>query len=408
MLPAGGFLPLLKPRGITTRKFLSKVANVVRSSTTMKGPRIKLGHSGALDPAAEGIIIGVVGRANSIAPALACLPMQKEYLVTVRLGLQTDTDDVLGRTIAQGDARSVTSADVEAARASCGDDVSAVPGTVKPAGLQAKSVIHVSSASRTGYASTAPLPEQWHSDVSAESLRGVGMDGAKTLCPKVLQSFEPGSMCMDAVIRVRCRKDAEVRTIARDLGLALGVGGGCVVRLVRSCSDGFGMEDAVRLEDLNEDTLLRYMVPPSIPFLRACALGSDAFQCVLDDASAPSLEALNCLQIPVQTDEEALSELRAPISEGSPLIGTYYERHMANQAAGTRLSRFEGYEDALNWCFASAPSDSPNKSSNLSIRIPVAMPPLSVSTPTLGIPAADVSTEPCEYADAVDRDLDAI
>lgn len=87
------------------------------------------------------------------------------------------------------------------------------------------------------------------------------------LCPGVAASFGEQSGCMDVVLRVQCGRGVYVRSIARDIGEILGVGG-CLVRLVRTKSDGFSLSDAVRLEDLSSaDAMLEALAPPGLPFL---------------------------------------------------------------------------------------------------------------------------------------------
>ncbi len=58
-------------------------------------PDVKIGHAGTLDPFADGVLIVCFGKATKKAGILVNLP--KEYVVTVRLGVETDTLDVTGR-----------------------------------------------------------------------------------------------------------------------------------------------------------------------------------------------------------------------------------------------------------------------------------------------------------------------
>ena len=70
------------------------------------------GHTGTLDPAATGLLVVALGRALKMVPYHE--GHDKEYAVTVRLGLKTETDDAAGRTIEERDATGVTRAAVDA------------------------------------------------------------------------------------------------------------------------------------------------------------------------------------------------------------------------------------------------------------------------------------------------------
>lgn len=115
----------------------------------------------------------------------------------------------------------------------------------------------------SGSHASVPLPLQWE----AESRRaGLLAEFGHRLDPTVAASFQPESGCRDIVLRVRCGRGAYVRSMARDIGETLGVGGS-LVRLVRTESDGFGIEDAVRVEDLDESNFFEKLAPAGIPFL---------------------------------------------------------------------------------------------------------------------------------------------
>lgn len=80
-----GFLNLNKPSGLTSHDCVSKV----RRSLGIK----RVGHGGTLDPAATGVLPIAVGKATRL---LQFLPENKAYRATIRLGVQTMTDDLEG------------------------------------------------------------------------------------------------------------------------------------------------------------------------------------------------------------------------------------------------------------------------------------------------------------------------
>ncbi len=81
-----GFLIVDKPYGITSRKCV----DIVRKTLG----KVKAGHTGTLDPFATGVLTVAIGRATKLIPYVNQL--DKEYLATLRFGLNTDTEDITG------------------------------------------------------------------------------------------------------------------------------------------------------------------------------------------------------------------------------------------------------------------------------------------------------------------------
>ncbi len=86
---AMGILIVNKPRGITSRDLVDRVARLF--------PRLKVGHAGTLDPLATGILIVCVGAATRLVEMLQELP--KSYRTVIRLGARSDTLDAEGRIV---------------------------------------------------------------------------------------------------------------------------------------------------------------------------------------------------------------------------------------------------------------------------------------------------------------------
>ena len=79
-----GILILNKPQGITSHDAVYKIRRLFGTK--------KVGHTGTLDPLAEGVLVMLIGRAAKAAVYLAC--DEKSYVATLRLGITTDTEDV--------------------------------------------------------------------------------------------------------------------------------------------------------------------------------------------------------------------------------------------------------------------------------------------------------------------------
>lgn len=84
-----GIILVNKPKGITSRDVVNKLCKLFNTK--------KIGHTGTLDPIAEGIMIVCIGKATKLVEVLTS--NDKEYIATVKLGILTDTLDTDGNII---------------------------------------------------------------------------------------------------------------------------------------------------------------------------------------------------------------------------------------------------------------------------------------------------------------------
>src|SRR5438067_2064421 len=112
-----GLLNVYKERGPTSH-------DVVASLRRLLGER-RVGHSGTLDPMAEGVLLILVGQATRLVEYLNTLP--KTYRAALRFGQVTDTQDATGTVLGERDASGLTAADVERAAARFRGEIEQVP-----------------------------------------------------------------------------------------------------------------------------------------------------------------------------------------------------------------------------------------------------------------------------------------
>lgn len=192
-LPLHGFLNIDKPTGMTS----FDVVRAVRRAASVQ----RVGHAGTLDPLATGVLpVGIGSEATRLIDTL--VDFDKAYLADIAFGIETDTDDAEGQPVAEGDpARlgALSQDEIAAALATfVGEQLQFPPAysAIKRDGVPAY------RAARRG----EPLALDARA-VVAHSLR--------------LVSFEAGH----ATVEVECGKGYYVRSLARDLGRLLGVGG---------------------------------------------------------------------------------------------------------------------------------------------------------------------------------------
>lgn len=202
-----------KPPGPTSFAVVAKIRRLCRSPRT--------GHAGTLDPNASGVLLVLLGQATRIARYLEGLP--KEYLATVKLGVETETDDMEGRVVSEGVVPSLIKGQVEDLLFRFVGEVEQIPPRYS---ALKRDGVPLYRLARQGMP-VEPPPRK----VSIHALDLVEIQG------NMLS------------IRVRCSKGTYIRALARDIGRALGCGG-ALSSLTRTAVGPFTKEAALRLDGL--------------------------------------------------------------------------------------------------------------------------------------------------------------
>lgn len=205
-------LLLDKPPGITSNAALQSAKRLYRAQ--------KAGHAGTLDPLASGLLVVLFGEATKFAGPLLDAP--KEYLARVRLGETTTTGDAEGETLERREVR-VSAAEIEAVLARFRGVVRQVPPMYSALKHGGRPLYELAREGRS--------VERQPREVEIHLLELLARDGT------------------DLELRVRCSKGTYVRTLAEDIGAALGVGAH-LVALRRTAAGGMGLDQASTLEAL--------------------------------------------------------------------------------------------------------------------------------------------------------------
>lgn len=217
-----GLVVVDKPAGWTSH-------DVVAKSRGLLGTR-KVGHAGTLDPDATGVLLLGVGRATKLLRFLS--PLGKAYVGEVALGTETSTLDAAGEVTATHDMAHVTLANVRTAAAAFVGPIEQIPPMVSAVKIDGR---RLHELARQGIeVERPPRPVTVHSlDVGPGP---PGEDGIFTLA-------------------VSCSSGTYIRTLAADIGTALG--GGAHLRSLRRTSVGpFTLDDAVALEGVDPERVL--------------------------------------------------------------------------------------------------------------------------------------------------------
>lgn len=219
---AGAFL-VDKPVGASSFYMVRKVRNALG----MK----KVGHAGTLDPFATGLLIICAGR-----PATKLISLiqdgEKEYLATLRLGVETTTLDPEGEVTAECPVGSLSESTIEAALQKFRGEQQQIPPIYSALKHKGKPLYHYA---RKGIEITKP-PRTVH----IESLERVETTGEITEESPYLH------------IRVVCSKGTYIRTLGADIGRELGCGA-YLTALRRVRSGCFHVDNSVDGSKLQED-----------------------------------------------------------------------------------------------------------------------------------------------------------
>ena len=215
-----GFLNVYKPVGMTSHD----VVAVLRRVTKIK----QIGHTGTLDPFAEGVLPVCIGKATRL---IEYLQDNKEYLATIQFGASTNTFDLDGEKTFTSDKKVKKEEIIEALKSFEGE-ISQLPPIF--------SAIKVKGKKLYEYARKGEEVEIQPRKVFIENIE--------------LNSFDQESQ--QAQVLIKCSKGTYIRSIANDLGEKLGCGG-YLVKLVRTQAGNFRVENSIQLDGIDvENNLL--------------------------------------------------------------------------------------------------------------------------------------------------------
>lgn len=226
MQELGYFLNIDKPPGLTSRDVVDRVARIAGTK--------RVGHAGTLDPMATGVLVVAVDRATRLVEYVQAQP--KTYRAEFLLGQSSVTDDIEGDVQIHKIARPPSFADIESALAAFVGTIDQKPpaySALKVAGQRAYRL------ARKGHdVDLAPRKVQIHS-----------IDEIEYSYPTVS-------------LRIVCGSGTYIRSIARELGERLGVGG-LMCRLRRTAVGVFVESTAVPLDDLTIESAASCSLPLS-------------------------------------------------------------------------------------------------------------------------------------------------
>lgn len=216
-LASSGLVVVDKPAGMTSHDVVARLRRIFSTR--------RVGHAGTLDPLATGVLVVGIERGTKFLAHLVATT--KSYDATIRLGAATTTDDAEGEVLSEVGAASISNDDALAGMAALTGDIMQRPASVSAIKIDGKRA---------------------HERVRA------GEDIEIPARPVTVSRFEALAYrrpdhYLDIDVTVDCSSGTYIRSLARDLGESLGVGGH-LTALRRTAVGPFLLADALTLDEL--------------------------------------------------------------------------------------------------------------------------------------------------------------
>lgn len=223
-----GIINVYKEKGYTSFDVVAKMRGIFHQK--------KIGHTGTLDPDAEGVLPVCLGKATRVCDLLT--DRDKEYEAVLQLGLETDTQDMTGQVIHTAEV-TVSGDAVKEAVASFVGDYEQIPPMYSALKVQGQKLCDLARKGIT----VERKPRTVHI---------YGIDILEMDLPRVR-------------MRVHCSKGTYIRTLCKDIGDRLGCYG-CMQSLLRTRVADFCIEDAFRLSEIETMEPEKVLLPVDTVF----------------------------------------------------------------------------------------------------------------------------------------------
>ncbi|MBI5533228.1 MAG: tRNA pseudouridine(55) synthase TruB [Deltaproteobacteria bacterium] len=227
-----GLLLLDKPRGPTSHDAVSRVRRVL-------GIR-SVGHAGTLDPMASGVLLMLIGQCTKLSRFLAL--EHKSYRAVVRLGVGTDTLDAEGKVVAEAEVPAALRQELVQVHLGKGPSGSLLRALERERARTAQQPPAHSAIKQNG------------SPVYKRARRGEPVElPDRDVSVSDLEAVAASAEACELTVEMSVSKGYYVRSLARDLGEALGIPAH-LVELRRTRIGPYALADAIALDGLSRDT----------------------------------------------------------------------------------------------------------------------------------------------------------
>ncbi|MCB6413634.1 tRNA pseudouridine(55) synthase TruB [Faecalimonas umbilicata] len=260
-----GILNIYKEKGYTSHDVVAKLRGIVGQK--------KIGHTGTLDPDAEGVLPVCLGRATKVCDLLT--EKDKTYRAVLLLGRTTDTQDITGEILGETDTDFLKEEEVEKAVLGFVGEYSQIPPMYSALKVNGRKLYELAREGK---------------NVERK---------ARTVCIREIHILKINLPRVE--MEVTCSKGTYIRTLCHDIGEKLGVGG-CMESLLRTRVGSFCLENSRTLGEIQkameEGSLLQNLIPIDAVFGQYRRVQTEARQekllyngnalCIKDERDVPA------------------------------------------------------------------------------------------------------------------------
>ncbi len=248
-----GIINVYKEKGYTSHDVVAKLRGILRQK--------KIGHTGTLDPQAEGVLPVCLGNATRLCDLLT--DKTKEYEAVLRLGVTTDTQDMTGTVLSEAPV-TVTEDDIIYIMSTFKGKIMQVPPMYSALKVDGRKLVDLAR-------------EGIEVERKAREIEIYALDILEVNLPLVR-------------FRVNCSKGTYIRTLCQDIGEKAGCGG-AMESLLRTRVDRFEVADALTLEQIeqirDDGKLDEILYPVDDVFLHLTAVTvKNEFRKVIDNGNS--------------------------------------------------------------------------------------------------------------------------
>ncbi len=209
-----GIINVYKEKGFTSFDVVAKLRGILKTK--------KIGHTGTLDPDAEGVLPVCIGRATKVCDILT--DKDKVYEAVMLLGVETDTQDTSGEVLKELPV-AVSEEEVKDAILSFVGEYAQIPPMYSALKVNGKKLYELAREGKTV-------------ERKARNVQIFSIDMIEIDLPRVRMS-------------VHCSKGTYIRTLCHDIGQKLGCGG-CMEKLLRTKVGVFELQDTLKLSEIDD------------------------------------------------------------------------------------------------------------------------------------------------------------
>lgn len=210
-----GVLNIYKEKGFTSHDVVAKLRGITKQK--------KIGHTGTLDPDAEGVLPVCLGKATKLCDMLT--DKDKIYETVVLLGKTTDTQDVSGNVLEEKDPSGLKEEVVKACIQTFIGEQEQIPPMYSALKVNGKKLYELARA---------------------------GIEIERKARPITIYNIEILEIDLPRIrMTVHCSKGTYIRTLCHDIGAKLGCGA-CMETLLRTKVSSFELKDSLRLSEIDE------------------------------------------------------------------------------------------------------------------------------------------------------------